>query len=252
MSAGYAFPAEDGEDSPWPIFERVLRFPELLLQSQLVHEHEVRFAFVMRLDHGETGWMRGQKMMLGDACMPRVTGSLAGLFDQLLEDTIGYRPDFLIRINAEWWDQASDREREILIFHEVKHCGQAVDRYGAPRFTRETNAPVLAMVSHDLEEFNDVVARYGAWKSDIVDFIGAVDRGPPPPANDGRHDVGDIVREALAGMDLERATPDEVIARLDVEIAKLTDGELPPDVDNVDPELKRGEPSQAESTEDVF
>lgn len=165
------------EDSPWGYFARVLGYDELHEQAFLTSVG-VRWAFVFR-DEGE--WNRGGKMILGTACMPSVTGALSGLFEQLLGDAVGYWPDFLITLNGAYWEQATDLEREILVFHELKHCGQAKDQYGNPKFRKSDGGPVLSMVAHDVEEFSDVVARYGAWKGDLRDFLDAAARGPKKP-----------------------------------------------------------------------
>jgi hypothetical protein len=253
VAAGYAFPPDDGPDSPWPIFERVLTFEELELQAQLVADYEVRFAFVMRMDYSDGGWSRGQKTMLGTACMPRVTGALAGLFDQLLEDTLGYRPDFLITLNAEWWGQATDREREILVAHEVSHCGQALDTYGMPRFNRQTAAPILSMVEHDVEEFNWIVRRYGPWKGDIQAFLDAAAEGLDR-SNGGPGDLTGALLDHLGALEVNGLKVRVELAsasRERPEPAPLVDAELPPNVANVD-ELECGEPSHRESVPDVF
>lgn len=261
MAAGYAFPAADGPDSPWPIFERILvTHEELALQAELVTDHEVKFAFVMRTDFGENGWADGPgRIKLGTACMPRVTGALAGLFDQLLEDTLGYRPDFLITINSEWWSQATDQEREILVFHEALHCGQATDKYGSPKFNRQTGAPILSMIAHDVEEFESVVRRYGAWKSDIRSFLDAAAEGPRRDNGGPRiaafDDLADTIRELVGDDDIETLTPEIIKARIDAQLAKLEDSELPENVSNVDDlddKRNRGERSHPDSDSDVF
>lgn len=172
----FRFPQRDEADSPWPIFERVLRFPELAELASIL-EQDCAMAFVFRAGEFK---LRGQAV-LGTACLPRVQGALAPLFDQLLEDVLGYPPDFLITLGADWWAEASPQEREILVFHEALHCGQAKDQYGTLRFDRMTGRPVLSMVPHDLEEFNAVVARYGAWKGDVEAFLAAAGSYVPPP-----------------------------------------------------------------------
>jgi hypothetical protein len=211
VSGIWTFPPEEGDDSPWPIFRRVLEYSELDLQAGLF-DLGVTWAFVMREDPND--WLRGGKRILGTAQMPAVTGALSGLFDQLLEDTLGYLPDFLIVLNSTYWADASDREREILIFHEAKHCGQAFDAFGMPKFSKQTGRPILGMVAHDVEEFSDVVARYGAWKSDLRDFFDAYEHGPKRP-NGERAGMASMLREALRDVDLEVVTAEAVRAVVD-------------------------------------
>lgn len=70
-------------------------------------------------------------------------------------------PDFLITIYAPWAAGADAATWCAGIEHELYHCGQARDEYGAPRFSRE-GRPVYAIVGHDVEEHVGVVRRYGA------------------------------------------------------------------------------------------
>ena len=53
---------------------------------------------------------------------------------------------------------------------EPQHVQQAIDRYGAPRFDRD-GLPVFKCVAHDIEAFRAEVARFGAWRPDIADFL---------------------------------------------------------------------------------
>lgn len=217
----------DDEDGPWPIFERVLDFPELHKQSYL-SSIGVRWAFAYRIP-SEHGWINGGKRILGTACMPAVSGSLSSLFDQLLEDAVGYTPDFLITLNSDYWQTASDREREILVFHELLHCGQAKDQFGADKYRKSDGAPVLGMVAHDLEEFCDVVARYGAWKGDIQEFLDAAadgaGRGPPPTSNSKvmvGEELAEVIREMAGELDLDTATPADVTGWIDRKLDELS------------------------------
>lgn len=114
------------------------------------------------------------RFILGTCYMPRVTGDLSDLFDHLLERMLGRRPDFLIVLSWDYWRDASPREREILCFHELKHASQAKDMFGSPRFNRETGAPIWAILGHDIEEFDDVVRRYGVHSADLERFLHAI------------------------------------------------------------------------------
>lgn len=228
--SGWAFPTEDGADSPWPIFERLLEtHQELAVQAQLHGEFEVRWAFVLKYD-GDDDWTRGGKRILGMAMMPRVQGLLGGLFDQLLEDALGYAPDFMILLNATYWEAANDREREILVFHELLHTGQEVDQYGARKWKRN-GSPVLGMLSHDLEEFDAVVRRYGEWKSDITRFRQALEQGLRPVDN------GPPRRLVIPDL-----TPPEPVV----------DGDLPAQERHVDDDLVRDRLTQGESEAEPF
>jgi predicted metallopeptidase len=63
---------------------------------------------------------------------------------------------FLIIISENFWKRHEDK-REPLLFHELLHCGE-----------NESGKPTI--IPHDLEEFGEVVKRYGAWANDITFF----------------------------------------------------------------------------------
>ncbi|EPS1221673.1 putative metallopeptidase [Burkholderia cenocepacia] len=71
-------------------------------------------------------------------------------------------PDFVITIDARIAVEISDAQWCALIEHELYHCAQALDAFGAPRFNQRTGLPVYALKGHDVEEFVGVVRRYGA------------------------------------------------------------------------------------------
>lgn len=71
-------------------------------------------------------------------------------------------PDFVLTFYAPWAAEARNAEWCALVEHELSHCGQAVDEYGAPRFDQRSGRPIWAVTPHDVEEFGHVVARYGA------------------------------------------------------------------------------------------
>lgn len=142
-----------------------------------IGEAEARIEFLMRT-HPE---IKAGRQVLGTVFTPDVQGRLrdvfAWLLDGLFGDTDGNPITFLIIIDAEYWLDASEREREILIYHEACHIQITFDRNGAQRFDRDTGLPVLGLVGHDVEEFAAVVARYGAHSDDLRRFVAAVKPG---------------------------------------------------------------------------
>lgn len=175
----FRFPNEEDEDSPWPLFARLLETHEELDELKNMLESEIRLAFLFR--HGD--WGRNGRTTLGVCiCQPSTQGELRPLFVQLLEDALGFYPDFLIILNGEWWADATEQQRSILIFHEALHAGHATDKYGAPRYDRETGRPVPCIRPHDIEEFGAVVRRYGPWKGDVARFLDDA-RAYDPTAN---------------------------------------------------------------------
>ena len=171
-ATGFTIPSLEDPHSPWPIAQRLLASHHELATLNSGLRSEWSIAFVMR--YGD--WDRNQRTTLGTCSMPTVSGAHKDLFDWMLERLLGYEPTFLITLNGEWWETAGDTRREILLFHEMLHAGQAHDKCGEPRFHRETGAPIPAIVGHDVEEFTAVVARYGAWKGDLAEFLQAAGR----------------------------------------------------------------------------
>jgi hypothetical protein len=73
----------------------------------------------------------------------------------------GELPDFVIYFDRAIWDGLDDVRRERLVFHELKHIQQKTDDYGSPKFHRDTGEPILTLVPHDTELFDDELLRYG-------------------------------------------------------------------------------------------
>lgn len=158
----FALPAPD--DHPGVIAAELLKLPE--------HQHlrdgeaciEYLFRRMPKVKHGRT--------VLGTACMPQVQGELSDCFEWMLTRLFGALPDFLIILDKLFWDQSSPKVREILVYHELKHCAQKKDAYGTPRFHRH-GGPMWGIQGHDVEEFTDTVRRYGAWTPEIAAFVAA-------------------------------------------------------------------------------
>lgn len=85
-----------------------------------------------------------------------------GKHDQQIIEWFGYKPDFLLTFYAPYCadDVIDDATWCALVEHELYHCAQAIDKYGAPKFDQD-DQPVWAIRGHDVEEFVGVVARYG-------------------------------------------------------------------------------------------
>ena len=156
--------SEPDVEQPAVIAARCLDMPE----HAHLRDGDADIGYLFR--RGE--WTRGHRIVRGTANIPQVKGELSGLFDDMLVDLLGRMPDFLIVLSWDWWEAASPRDREILVFHELSHCVQKVDIFGTPRCNRD-GTPVWGLRGHDVEEFTDVVARYGAWNEDLRRFLAA-------------------------------------------------------------------------------
>lgn len=166
-----------GMPQPAEVYLRLLDLPE----HSHIREAEARVEFLMR-GHAE---VKGGRQVLGTVFRPDVNGRLREVFTWMLEEMFGpgddsgddaERPpiDFLVVLDAEYWLDGDDRDREILMYHELCHIQPAFDKNGAQRFDRETGLPVLTLAGHDVEEFKAVVERYGAYSEDIRQFVAAV------------------------------------------------------------------------------
>jgi len=91
----------------------------------------------------------------------------------------GELPDFIITIDATLAMVTDDLTWCAGCEHELYHCAQAVDEYGAPRFTRDER-PVFRILGHDAEEFAGVVRRYGigAAAGGVSELVAAAAKVP--------------------------------------------------------------------------
>jgi hypothetical protein len=85
---------------------------------------------------------------------------------------------FLITIDARYAEDCSDIEFCALIEHELLHCGQERDEFGAPKFSRESGLPIFAMRGHDVQEFVSIVRRYGADAAHVRAMVDAANKTP--------------------------------------------------------------------------
>lgn len=162
------FIVPEGDEHPAIIAERLLDLPE----HAHLRDNEARIEFVFRT----FPQIKQGRQILGTCNLPTVTGSLRDFFTWLCVRMFGDVPDFLIILDYAYWQESSAREREILVYHELFHAVQAVDKYGEPRFDQD-GRPVWAIRGHDVEEFTQVVARYGQWNDDIRRFVAAANEG---------------------------------------------------------------------------
>lgn len=148
-------------DGPYPIAAALIELDE---HAHLQHATiDFLFRHKPKVKHTRT--------ILGTAYMPSVNGDLSPLFDWMLARLLGREPTFLITLDFSYWRDATARQREILVYHELLHCAQAVDAYGAPKFSRTTGWPVYAIAPHDVEEFDAVIRKYGAHDIGLQQFV---------------------------------------------------------------------------------
>jgi len=137
-----------------------------------LREGEAVILFLMRVSVKE----KAQKRVLGEMCLPRFQGSLGPVGTWLLAKACGEIPDFIMILDQEFWTQATPHQRKALVHHELLHAAHATDKAGDLRFT-DDGRPIWALRAHDIEEFDAVVARYGAWLPDVQKFANALRDG---------------------------------------------------------------------------
>ncbi|MEW5993334.1 MAG: putative metallopeptidase [Candidatus Zixiibacteriota bacterium] len=130
---------------------------------------------------------QGQRK-IGQAEMPRppTTADVWGRakWEQQLCEWFGDVPDFTLTFDAVWATEADDRVWCSVVDHELMHCAQATDAYGEPKFNQRTGKPIYAVLGHPVEEFPDVVGRFGvqAAAGETVDLV--ISAAKPPSVTD--------------------------------------------------------------------
>lgn len=156
------FVIPEGDAHPGTLFEELIELEE----HKHFAEEEIAVEFLLRV----APKLKQGRRQLGMAIIPTVQGELKDLFTQLLVAWFGRAPQFLIVLDQEFWLEADDLTRRALLEHEMMHIKQEIGKDGELKFDMDGN-PKFGIRGHDLEEFNYIVRKYGAWKSDIAEFI---------------------------------------------------------------------------------
>jgi len=81
--------------------------------------------------------------------------------------------DFVIEIGKDVWDDATDDFRRALMDHELGHIGLVLDENGQPIRDEKTGRLKVTINKHDVEEFDQILERHGAYHADLRKFLGA-------------------------------------------------------------------------------
>jgi hypothetical protein len=111
---------------------------------------------------------------MGKWARARAESQIIGWFGEL--------PDFMLTFDAGYAAACSDAEFCALAEHELYHCGQARDEFGAPRFRKSSGLPVFELRAHDVEEFIGVVKRYCADAAHVEALVLAAAQTADVPA----------------------------------------------------------------------
>lgn len=104
--------------------------------------------------------------------------------------------DFTITMHMMPWGDLTLDQKKACMDHELTHCGVQFepikervgtkwkvvkDEYGRKQYTNdikrdENGIPKWKLVSHDLEEFNNIVLKHGVWDQNIKSFKEALEK----------------------------------------------------------------------------
>lgn len=114
--------------------------------------------------------------------------------------------DFIIEIAKDVWEDATQEFRRALMDHELGHAGIRMDENGDVIYDEKTNRPKTYIKKHDIEEFEDVLERHGAYHKALRQFLEAFARSKKKKAGDKTAESNvkaDLVDDALDGADDE-------------------------------------------------
>jgi predicted metallopeptidase len=134
---------------------------------ELIEEHHphllgvrVEFLFMSKTpkSKGRDVWGRAKKISGLNAFL--------ALGPNVLPETYEDQPFdlFVIEISEEVWDRLRSKGRRALVDHELSHCQIVEDEEGRVN---------LAVVGHDVTEFEAVIRRNGLWREDLEEFVKA-------------------------------------------------------------------------------
>jgi len=83
--------------------------------------------------------------------------------------------DFIVLLRRSFWldERVTDGQRRALLDHELCHAGVRVDAHGDPA-KDDRGRIIYRTKKHDIEEFTEIVARHGTYKSDLEAFAKAL------------------------------------------------------------------------------
>lgn len=120
------------------------------------------------------------RYIVGTAEIPMFRGKpwVKARQEHQIEEWFGRMPDALLTFSAEYANDVDNATFCALVEHELYHVAHAVGEYG-PRFKR-SGEPILEIRGHDVEEFVDVVRRYGAGAAagETAALVAAAREGP--------------------------------------------------------------------------
>lgn len=84
-----------------------------------------------------------------------------------------HRHDAMIEIARDVWLDATDEFKQALMDHELGHISIGMDEGRQPIIDEKTGRLKVRMKGHDLEEFDEVLERHGAYHKSLRNFLEA-------------------------------------------------------------------------------
>lgn len=138
-----------------------------IIGGELIEEHHahlygvrVEYVFMDKTPKakGKEVWGRAKKI----SGLPAFLSSEDGMREHY--DSESPQDYFVIELAEEVWERLTAKGRRALIDHELSHCD----------ITHDDNGFVnLAIVGHDITEFEGVLRRHGLWNESVEEFIRA-------------------------------------------------------------------------------
>lgn len=98
--------------------------------------------------------------------------------------------DVIIEIAKDVWSEATDNFQTAIMDHELSHIGIRFEEDGEPARDPKSNRIKIYLEHHDIEEFADVLERYGDYHVALRDFLKAFERNKKNQAEDETGDSG--------------------------------------------------------------
>lgn len=157
----------EGPSSYWSAPE-VKAIADMLISEhhEMLENSNVRIEYLFRSD------VSSSKGKLVFGITKKITAVHAALADS-------EEPFFCIIIAHPAWEVLPHKHRVALVDHELCHCGVEVNEKGDVK---------LILRNHDIQEFTQIVQRYGAWSPDVQEFLRAAlsTKSKPTPLLDGK------------------------------------------------------------------
>jgi len=84
--------------------------------------------------------------------------------------------DIIIEIAKDVWTEATDNYRTAIMDHELSHIAIRFEDDGEPARDASSNRIKTYLKHHDIEEFADVLERYGSYHAGLREFLKAFER----------------------------------------------------------------------------